>query len=202
MEDIRELTKSKKPAVRLLKEMGGVIYDKDFAQKNSALKLYCVFRNIKKYKDLHWDITVIFPKMLGKEFVKTKGNKNEHGFRELYTVLEGEAIFLMQKAENGTVEDVFAVKSAIGDWIIVPPNYEIITINSSNEKTLKIGNWVSEKTKNIYKDIEKFGGACYFYTVDGWIKNKKYKNIPELRFEKPLKNMPEDMDFLRKGEIK
>jgi len=199
MENVRRLVKNKKASVRLLKDMSDVVYDRDFAKKNPDLKLYSVSRKVKKNEDLRWDITAISPKMLGKEFTRTKGNKNDHGFRELYTVLEGEAIFLMQKAKNGLVKDAFAVKSFPGDWIIVPPDYEIITINPSKEKILKTGNWVSEKTKNIYKDIEKFNGACYFYTSSGWIKNKNYKNVPALRFEKPLKSMPENLNFLRKG---
>lgn len=188
-----------KESRRRLGEMVKVAYDKNFAQKNQDLELYLVSRKIKKDGDLRWDMTTIPPKMLGKEFVRTKGNKNDHGFKELYTVLEGEAIFLMQKAEDGAVRDVYAVKSCPGDWIIVPADYEIITINPSAEKTLKTGNWVSEKTKNIYENIEKFGGACYFYTADGWIKNENYKNIPKMRFENPLKSVPENLDFLRKG---
>ncbi|MBU2633485.1 glucose-6-phosphate isomerase [Patescibacteria group bacterium] len=186
---------------RRLKEMTNVIYDKDFGQKNPELELYEVYREIKTDKDLRWDITRIPPQMLGKEFVKTKGNRNNHGFQELYTVLKGEAIFLMQKAKNGLIEDVFAIKATPTNWIIVPPNYEIITINPSNKKTLETGNWVSNKTKNIYEDIEKFKGACYFYTVDGWLKNKNYQKITKLRFEEPLKSEPKNLDFLR-TEIK
>jgi len=177
--------------------MANVVYDKDFAQKNPDLELYRVSREVDRDGDLRWDITVIPPNMLGIEFTRTKGNKNDHGFGELYTTLEGEAIFLMQQAEDGVVEDVFAVQAAPDDWVIVPPDYEIVTINSSTEKTLKTGNWVSEKTTNIYEDIEKFKGACYFYTTDGWIKNTNYQNVPELRFEKPLKNRPENLDFLK-----
>jgi len=184
---------------RRLKEMTDIVYDKDFAEKNLELELYQVCREIKKDKNLHWDVTTIPPKMIGIEFVKTKGNRNNHGFQELYTVIRGEAIFLMQKTKNGLVEDVFAIKAMPTNWIIVPPDYEIVTINPSDKKILEIGNWVSRKTKNIYEDIEKFKGACYFYTSDGWIKNKNYQKITKLRFEKPLKNEPKNLDFLRTG---
>lgn len=184
---------------RRLKEMTNVVYNQDFAQKNPELELYKVDRKIKVDQDLRWDITTVPPKMIGEEFVRTKGNRNNQGFQELYTVLEGEAIFLMQKTKDGIVEDVYAIKASASDWIIVPPDYEIITINPSSEKILKTGNWVSNKTENIYKDIEKFKGACYFYTLNGWIKNKNYQNVPEIRFEEPLKQEPENLDFLRKG---
>jgi len=49
---------------------------------------------------------------------------------------------------------------------------------------------------NIYDFIAKMGGACYFYTKEGWIKNKNYTKIPSLRFEKPLKVLPKNLDFL------
>lgn len=181
---------------RKLKEISNVVYDKAFAKQNPELEIYSVSRGVEKNNDLRWDITIMPPRMLGKEFTKTKGNRNDQGFQELYTVIEGEAIFLMQKTEKELVKDVFAIKASSDNWIIVPPNYEIITINSSAEKTLKTGNWVSEKTQNIYEDIEKFQGACYFYTSDGWIKNKNYQLIPALRFEQPLKTKPENLTFL------
>jgi len=81
----------------------------------------------------------------------------------------------------------------------VPPDYAIITINPSPNETLETGNWVSDKTENIYEDIEKGQGACYFYTKSGWIKNENYQQIKELRFEQPMENEPENLDFLRFG---
>lgn len=188
----------KKPDIRYLYDMKKVIYDREWLQTASNFELYYMYRGIKKRGDLRYDITKIPARMLGKEFVKTKGNRNSKGYQELYTVLEGEAIFLMQKAEDEIVEDVIAIRATPKDWIIIPQNYTIITINPSR-KTLKTGNWVSEKTKNIYEDIEKMEGACYYYTKSGWTKNKNYKKIPKLRFEKPLKLRPKKLDFLKSG---
>ena len=185
-----------KPQIRFLNEMKNVLYDQEWFKTAPNLELYYMYRGIKKKGDLRYDITVIPARMLGKEFVRTKGNRNSEGYQELYTVLEGEAIFLMQKTQGEIVEDVIAIKAKPGDWAIAPPDYAEITINPS-KKVLKMGNWVSEKTKNIYEDIEKMKGACYFYTKSGWIKNKNYKKIPKLRFEKPLKSIPKNLDFLK-----
>jgi len=195
----QQATRDKKAKIRFLKEMEDVIYDREWFKDAKNLELYYVYRAIKREGDLRYDITEIPAKMLGKEFVKTKGNRNSKGYQELYTVLEGEAILLMQKNKEDIVEDVIAVKAKGGDWIIVPPDYTVITINPS-QKLLKTGNWVSEKTENLYEDIEKMKGACYFYTESGWTKNKNYKTIPELRFEKPLKSRPKNLDFLKKPE--
>lgn len=202
-----------KPQIRYLKEMEDVVYDKDFAENNPDLELYYVNREVKKRGDLRYDITIIPPQMLGKEFVRTKGNRNSEGYQELYTVLEGKAFFLMQKSkkveevemveksrkgkerEKIEIEDVVVTKAKSGDWVIIPPDYVIITINPSKQR-LKTGNWVSENTKNIYKDVEKMQGACYYYTNQGWLKNKNYKKVPELEFKEPLKERPKNLDFL------
>jgi len=188
-----------KQKIRFLEEMKNVIYDQEWLKTAKNLKLYFVQRAVKKQDDLRYDVTKIPAQMLGKEFVRTKGNSNSEGYQELYTVLEGEAIFLMQKTKDENIEDIIAIKAEVGDWIVVPPNYAIITINPSQD-LLKTGNWVSEKTKNVYEEIEKMKGACYFYTKSGWIKNKNYKNIPEIRFEEPLKSRPKNLDFLKKPE--
>jgi len=198
-----------KTSVRLLKEMEKVVFDKKFVKKFPNLELYYVFRGRKRDADLRYDITLMPSRMLGREFVRTKGNRNSRGYQELYTVLKGKAIFLMQKAKGKIVEDIVAVEAKPGDWVIVPPNYAVITINPSKE-TLKTGNWVSEKTKNIYKELEAMGGPSYFAVAEKskakgqelkikWVKNKNYQKIPKLRFEKPLKQRPENLDFLRKG---
>ena len=182
--------KNIKPNTRYLKDIKGIIYDKKWLKTASDnLELYYMYRGIEKQGNKRYDVTIIPPKMLGKEFVKTKGHK--HSPREIYKVLKGKAIFLIQKTRNKIVEDVFAIKANQNDLIIIPPNYDHITINPIN-KELQLGNWISKNCKNNYKSIEKMEGACYFYVKSAknktaWIKNKNYKKIPKLRFEKPFK---------------
>lgn len=181
--------------VRHLKEMEKVVYDKKFAKENPDLEVYYVERGVKKEDELRYDLTTMPSRMLGQEFVRTKGNRNSNDFQELYTVLEGEAIFLMQKTKGEIVKDIKAIRAQKGDWVLVPPKYAVIMINPS-KKTLKTGNWVSEKNKNIYQELEKKQGACYYYTSQGWLKNKNYSKVPKLRFEKPLKEKPKNLNFL------
>jgi len=189
----------KKKSVRLLREMENVVYDKQFAKQNPDKKLYEVYRGLKKDNTLRYDVTIIRPGMLGKELVRTKGNMNSEGYQELYTVLEGEALFFMQKLNKNQASNATAIRAEAGNWIIVPPYYWLIIINPSLTEVLETGNWVSEKTENIYKPLEEMGGPCYFYTETGWIKNKNYAKIPPLRREKPLLVKPESLDFLREG---
>jgi len=184
-----------KSRARYLNEIKKVLYDQDWAKTAPNFPVYYMYRGIEKDGELRYDITVIPSKMLGREFVKTKGNCNSKNFQELYTVLQGKAVFLMQKMKRGLVKDVVVVKSGKGGWLIVPPRYYVISINPL-KNILKLGNWVSEKNKNIYKDLEIKQGGCYYYTKSGWIKNRKYKKVPRLKFKKPLKSKPKNLDFL------
>jgi len=87
--------KDKKPDIRYLNDMKEVIYDKKWLKTAPNLVLYYMYRGIKKEGNLRYDITVIPSRMLGKEFVKTKGHEHIGEYGELYMVLEGEAICLM-----------------------------------------------------------------------------------------------------------
>ena len=103
----------------------------------------------------------------------------------------------MQKREGKEIKDVFAIKAKKGDIVIIPPGYGHITINPSRKKDLKMANWMANKVKSDYRPIQKMGGACYFYTKNGWVKNKNYQEVPKLRFENPRKTMPKNLDFLK-----
>jgi glucose-6-phosphate isomerase, archaeal len=187
---------NKKPDIRYLYDIKEIIYDKNWLKKASDFELYYMRRGVKEKNGLRYDITTIPGQMLGKEFVKTKGHKHIGKFKEIYIVLKGQALFLMQKCENNEVKDVYVVKGEKGDAVIIPSEYEHITINPLKEN-LEIGNWISKNCKNNYETIKKMHGACYFYTKKGWVKNKNYKKIPKLRFEKPLKSIPKNLNFLK-----
>jgi glucose-6-phosphate isomerase len=194
----REIRKigGKNPDIRYLHDIKRVLYDQKWVKTAPNIELYYMYRGLKEKNGTRYDITVIPPKMLGKEFVKTKGHYHVGPYGEIYIVLKGEAIYLMQKEKNGKIEDVYHVKAKKGDYIIIPPDYAHVTINPS-KKELKMANWVSKKCRSDYGPIEKKGGACYFYTKSGWIKNKNYKRVPELCSKKPRKSMPKNLDFLK-----
>ena len=197
--DLTKLT----PDVRKLDEIRMVLADQEFAKTAKNTDLYFMYRKIKVENGLRYDITVIPPKMFGQEFVKTKGHVHAGFYGEVYMVLEGEGIYFAQKwsddlpAQAGNnIEDVFAVHAKKGDVIIIPAGYGHVTINPSQE-TLKTANWIAEHDKGNFSMFEKNQGGCYYYTTEGWIKNPKYKNVPELRFEEPLKEVPTDLSFLK-----
>jgi len=190
------VTKNSKPNIRYLNDMKDVIFDKEWLKSAPNLELYYMYRGVKKKDELRYDITIIPSLMLGKEYNKTKGHEHIENFKEIYTVLKGEAIYLMQKRKEKEITDAYAVKARKGDAVIIPAGYGHFTINP-NAKDLKMANWMADNVKSDYSPIEKMAGACYFYTTSGWIKNKSYSEVPELRFEKPLKSLPKNLDFLK-----
>jgi glucose-6-phosphate isomerase len=186
----------KKPDIRYLNEMRDLFYDKKWAKTAPNLELYYMYRGVKKKNNLRYDITLIPARMLGKEFAKTKGHEHSGKYGEIYIVLEGKAIYLLQKWRKNTIEDVYAVKAKKGEVVLIPPDYGHITINPTASQKLKEANWINKNCKNIYDLFENKGGACYYYTKLGWVKNKNYRRVPRLRFEKPLKKMPRNLESL------
>lgn len=184
------------PDIRHLSDMLNVIYDKDWAKNAPNLELYYMYRKITETNGLRYDITIIPSNMLGVEFTKTKGHHHAGAYGELYTVLEGEGYYLMQKGDENKIEDVRVVSAKKGESIIIPGGYGHVTINPSDTE-LKTANWVSKNDKGNFDLFEKLQGACYYYTKDGWIKNENYKDVPPLKFDNPLGSQPENLDFLK-----
>lgn len=203
---VKSFSKEKRAEIRYLSDLKKVLYDKEWAKNAPNFALYYIYRGLKppsrlvptlrgkEKNELRYDITIIPPKILGKEFVKTKGHFHIGNFGELYKVLEKEGIFLVQKGKE-KIEDVYYVKAKKGDYVLIPPHYGHVTINPSS-KTLKMANWISKKCLADYKSIERKKGACYYYTISGWIKNKNYKFVPKIKSKRPLKKFPKSLNFL------
>ena len=207
------IMKLKKPEIRFLYDLKSVVYDKKWLKSAQNAPLYYIYRGVKEKNNIRYDITIIPPRLLGKEFVKTKGHYHSGSYGELYKVISGEGIFLVQKKN---IKDIYFVRAKRGEYILIPPYYGHTILNpspktefpslekgtkvkkrtKSSSTTLKIANWVSKDMQSDYKSIERKRGFCYYYTVSGWLKNKVYKKIPKLRFKRPLKEMPKNLDFL------
>lgn len=184
--------KRAEPDVRWLFDMKEVIYDKRWLEKAENFELYYMYRDLylsRADRDrllnqgLRYDITIIPPRMLGSEYIKTAGHYHPippggtASYPELYEVLEGEAIYLLQKRD---LSDVVAVYASAGDKVLVPPDFGHITINWSN-KTLKMANLVARDFSSIYDPIKERGGGAYFYTTQGYIKNERCPEAADLR---------------------
>lgn len=191
--------------VRRLHDMEDVLFDKEWFDKTDLRNknIYYMFRDLAKNDTdfeiinahhLRYDITVIPPGMLGSEYTKTVGHYHpdvpgkDISYPEIYQVLEGSATYLLQKVERGEEDvalDVVITEAEKGDLVVIPPEYGHVTINAS-EKTLKMANWVCRDFSSIYEPIKRLSGASYFLLKDGFAKNPLYKDVPPIRYIKPL----------------
>ncbi len=136
---------------------------------------------------LRFDYTITPPNRIGKEYIKTYGHYHpkagEMSYPEVYQVLEGRAVFVLQKRgeTNDVIEKLAIVEVDEGDVIIVPPEYGHVMINRTDEKLIT-SNWVCRDFKSVYMPYTELRGACYYLTVDGWIRNERYREVPELTF--------------------
>ncbi len=183
----------KDPDIRKVSDMEDVIYDKEWLKSTKDFDAYYMYRGVEEKNGLRYDITEMPFKMFGKEYPKTKGHYHPGDYGEVYQVLEGKAIYLLQ---NRDLSDIVAIETNPGEVAIIPAGYGHVTINPGPDK-LKMANWVSPEFDSIYDPVMEKEGAGYFYTKKGWIKNPNYKELPEIRKEKPEKKLPEDLEFLK-----
>jgi glucose-6-phosphate isomerase len=182
------------PAIRTIEEMKEVLLDKSVS---TPRELYFMYRDVNVPKDipeiknnnLRYDITVIRPGFLGKEYMKTAGHYHPGLFPELYEVLNGQAWCLLQKRapdDFQKITDVILVKAKAGEKIVCIPEYGHILINPSDKEVLVTANWVSSNFSSDYSLYKKAGGAAYFFEkVNGSTKISKNKFFKEIA---PIKN--------------
>jgi glucose-6-phosphate isomerase, archaeal len=189
------------PGVRKLSDMRDVIYDAEWLESAPDVDLYYMYRDLALSRHdrsiildngLRYDITVIPPQKLGTEFVKTAGHYHPtvddtgYTFPEVYEVLRGTAHYLLQKCEDSKITDVVMIEANEGDKVIIPPGYGHVTINPTNNKVLKMSNWVSRDFESIYEPYKKCKGAAYFELASGrLVRNGRCDHAPEIRYLKP-----------------
>lgn len=162
--------------------------------------LYYMYRGVVREGDqeifaqngLRYDLTVILPGKIGREYHKTVGhfhpNKPNHTetYAEYYEVLAGEALYILQKnSRSGEVEEIMAIEAKKGDKVFIPPNYGHVTINPG-DTPLVMANLIENSFKSLYEPFEAKKGAAYYYveTESGrgdFLKNPNYHNSVGLK---------------------
>jgi len=187
-------------SVRKFSDLGVVAEDENL--KLSDEPAYLMYRNVRRMGDLEkivkahlrFDLTVIPPSRLGKEYVKTSGHYHPKkpntniAYPELYFVISGQATYLNQKSEVGRIEDAILSRVKEGELIITPPGYGHVTINESDEPIV-MANWVCDDFKSVYGDYEEKRGACYYILANSkkLMVNNKYSDVPK---EKVMNSKP------------
>lgn len=149
-------------------------------------------RELYQQHDIRYDITVVLPGTIGKEYIKTVGHfhplkpHSSETYPEYYEVLDGEAIYLFQKNNrSGDVEEVMAVEAKKGDKVFIPPAYGHVTINPGN-KPLVMANLIESHFASIYGPFREKRGAAYYYlegedSKGDFVKNPRYQNSAALK---------------------
>jgi glucose-6-phosphate isomerase len=186
------------PNIRMLSDIADVLIDADILEVGDR-ELYYMYRDLALSRsdretilehELRYDITVIPPAMIGREYVKTMGHYHppaigtDHSYPEVYEVLSGECHYLLQKQEGGAIVDVVIIRASAGDKVIIPPDYGHVTINACN-KELKMANWISRDFTSVYEPYVELHGAAYYFTEDGLLVNPNYRDVPEVRVVEP-----------------
>ena len=156
---------------------------------------------------LRYDISAFRSVMLGREYMKTSGHYHPEipgtrvAYPEVYEVLYGEALYVMQKVndygappDEVVVEDVIVARVKAGQKIIMPPGYGHVTINTL-DRPLLMSNWVSNRFSSFYGSTEAARGfAWYLIEEDGearWVANDSYaRGVPQIRFAE-VREVPE-----------
>ena len=142
--------------------------------------MYRAYRGVARQGDLplleqhrlRHDVIVMPPGKIGREYAKTTGHGHpplpgrEHTYPELYFVLHGTAHYLCQKVrraegEKPEVLDAFCLVARAGEVVFIPPDYEHLTVNAS-EETLVTGNWAGTTYQPTYEAMAASRGACYY----------------------------------------
>ncbi len=215
-----------KPSVRKLGEMKDVLLDNVINASNKDEPLYYMYRSsicaeheqafVKS--EIRYDITVLNSAKLGRELNKTLGHfhpvvHDGLSYPEIYEVLSGEAIYILQKQAKGYYS-VKIIHAKEGEKVLIPPNYGHVTVNPL-DRDLVMANLVSSKFSSLYEPVrEKRGMAVYIledsFKVNG---NYDYANIEvefsKNRFKVPIKRTlydaflsnPYKFDYLNEPKI-
>lgn len=188
----KEPLKPVEPGIRKFSEMIPVLADQNAKPNPATDDIYYMYRDVHMPEDeavirkhnLRYDLTVVPPVMIGSEFNKTLGHYHplvpgkKLAYPELYEVLAGESIFLIQKvdATGKEILDIQAIKAKVGDKVIYPPGYGHVIVNIG-KGPLVTSNWSADNFKSEYQPMKDMGGMGYFVVADDKERFKFERNL-------------------------
>ncbi len=184
---------------RKLEALVPVLVNPEFGREHKDTIAYRMFREVGaspedriylKDKGLRYDVTVLEPLRIGDEYNKTLGHYHppvpgheEYSYPEIYQVLKGQALYLIQKRADGEVSRAYLVKARQGDFVVIPPGYGHITINPSLEEPLIMANYVCPNFSSDYEPIKNKRGGVWYVVVG---EDGSPSIVPNQSYEKPI----------------
>ena len=143
------------------------------------------------------NITVWEPGTIGGEYIKAYGHYHVGDLEEVYTVLEGEGIIILQSPIiNGGIESFKAIKVKAGDKVHIPKNTGHLAINigkswlvtsDDSPVNLEEKDPVSLPGHADYEPFRKMKGAAYYVVEKNGkpilVKNPSYQTVPKANME-------------------
>jgi glucose-6-phosphate isomerase len=176
---------------RTIGELRDVLADEFAASGRDNEVAYWLYRGVHRDGDnailaphgLRFDLTVTMPGDVGGEFIKTAGHIHSTaadgvGYPEIYDVLHGDAVFVLQFPEPLRV--VIAT-CATGERILIPPGASHLTVNVG-QVPLVVADLVAIESQNDYGDFRIRRGAALHIVRHGggWTErvNPEYDQAP------------------------
>lgn len=131
------------------------------------------------------NITIITPGLNGQEFNKTYGHFHKYQEVEIYHVVYGQGVLIMQRNdENGEAKEIKVVSLRPGTTVEVPAGYGHTLINVGKIYLVVIDNAPNEPNVNDFEPIKVKQGFVY-YVVDkkgevGFEPNPHYRLHPQI----------------------
>jgi len=163
-----------RPRVRRKREMAPVLWRADDVDED----MYYMYRGVFLKRDrevferhrIRHDITLIPSKKVNGEYNKTLGHYHPGDYPELYEVVRGEALFLMQSRDY---KHLVIVEAREGDQVLILPGYGHVTVNVG-EGALIMSNLVFWDFESDYKPFVEKRGALVYVTEHGLVRNESY----------------------------
>jgi len=166
-------------SARKMKEMEDVMLTEPETDFLGNPDMYYMFRDVMKKGNIRFDITVIPAMVTEKEYNKTYGHYHPEAvqgltYPEVYQILKGNAVFILQKKNATGGVDVIVVTAGQGDVLFIPPNYGHVSINTG-KTPLVLSNLVACNFDSEYEEFKNNKGAAYYYLEGGeLVQNPNY----------------------------
>ncbi|MFS8570396.1 MAG: glucose-6-phosphate isomerase family protein [Thermaerobacter sp.] len=181
------------PDVRALEAMRPVLAD---PAAQGPAELYFMYRGAgpaapqagARRRGLRYDLTVLRPGLVGREYVKTFGHEHPAApdgiaYPELYQVAAGRAWFILQDRRT-----VLVIAAGPGDCALIPPGFGHVTVNVG-PGPLVLANWVDGGFTSLYDGYrQRRGAAVYVEAGSGGPvlrSNPAYHPAPAVRWGAP-----------------
>jgi glucose-6-phosphate isomerase, archaeal len=185
--------------VRLLDELTPVALAPEVCRGREET-VYYMYNGIHRRGDaailadmpLRYELTLIPPRRIGREYIKTHGHlhntdpRSGFTYAEVCEVLTGTAHFVLHTLEMAgpRASVAFYVEVGPGQKIVIPPGFDHLTINPGPQPLL-FADVISPAVKGVYDRFRATRGAAYLEVdQDGqpqFIPNPAYKSVAELQ---------------------